>query len=146
MDWDFEKIDVHELLPQQEPFVMIDQLVQCDRATTTTRFTVRESNLMVESDGRLNRCALAENIAQTCAAQLGFVNKYILKRAIQLGFIGAIRNMAITRTPRVGQTLTTTINVRDEIMGLTLVDATIEMEGETIVTSEMKIAVSEATI
>lgn len=67
---DLEQIDIHELLPQREPFVMVDKLVYFDEKTTTTSFLVREDNLFVEN-GRLNACALAENIAQTCAARLG---------------------------------------------------------------------------
>ncbi|MBQ2563590.1 MAG: pseudouridylate synthase [Muribaculaceae bacterium] len=142
MNWDFEKIDIHELLPQQPPFVMVDKLLHFDERVTTTAFEVRAGNIFVDN-GILNACALAENIAQTCAARLGFVNKYILKRAIQLGFIGSIRNMEILRTPIVGEQLTTTITVREEIMGLTLVDATIIIGNETIVTGEMKIALSD---
>ena len=142
MNWDFEKIDIHELLPQQPPFVMVDKLMHFDETVTTTTFEVRADNIFVD-DGTLNACALAENIAQTCAARLGFVNKYILKRAIQLGFIGSIRNMQVMRTPSVGEKLTTTITVREQIMGLTLVDATILVGEETIVTAEMKIALSD---
>lgn len=142
MNWDFEKIDIHELLPQQPPFVMVDKLLHFDERVTTTAFEVRADNIFVD-DGILNACALAENIAQTCATRLGFVNKYILKRAIQLGFIGSIRNMVVLRTPLVGEKLTTTITVREEIMGLTLVDATIITGNETIVTGEMKIALSD---
>lgn len=142
MNWDFEKIDIHELLPQQPPFVMVDKLMHFDETVTTTTFEVRADNIFVD-DGTLNACALAENIAQTCAARLGFVNKYILKRAIQLGFIGSIRNMQVMRTPSVGENLTTTITVREQIMGLTLVDATILVGEEIIVTAEMKIALSD---
>ena len=142
MNWDFERIDIHELLPQQPPFVMVDKLLHFDERVTTTAFEVRADNIFVD-DGILNACALAENIAQTCATRLGFVNKYILKRAIQLGFIGSIRNMVVLRTPIVGEQLTTTITVREEIMGLTLVDATIITGNETIVTGEMKIALSD---
>lgn len=142
MNWDFEKIDTRELLPQQPPFVMVDKLMHFDETVTTTTFEVRADNIFV-NDSTLNACALAENIAQTCATRLGFVNKYILKRAIQLGFIGSIRNMQVMRTPSVGEKLTTTITVREQIMGLTLVDATILVEEETIVTAEMKIALSD---
>ncbi|MBQ9584429.1 MAG: pseudouridylate synthase [Muribaculaceae bacterium] len=142
MNWDFEKIDTRELLPQQPPFVMVDKLMHFDETVTTTTFEVRADNIFVD-DGTLNACALAENIAQTCATRLGFVNKYILKRAIQLGFIGSIRNMQVMRTPSVGEKLTTTITVREQIMGLTLVDATILVGEETIVTAEMKIALSD---
>ena len=142
MNWVFEKIDVRELLPQQPPFVMVDSLLHFDEQITSTAFEVRDDNIFVDN-GVLNACALAENIAQTCAARLGFVNKYILKRAIQIGFIGSIRNMEVLRCPAVGELLTTTIVVREQIMGLTLVDATIKAGDETMATAEMKIALSD---
>lgn len=141
----FEDIDVHTLLPQQEPFVMIDQLLHFDEVTTTTRFTVREDHLYVE-DGRLNACALIENIAQTCAARMGYINHYIYKKEVQLGFIGSVKNLVVKRVPLLGETLTTTIKVMEEIMKLTLVQAEIKVGDETIVTAEMKIALSDKTV
>ena len=141
----FEDIDVHTLLPQQEPFVMIDQLLHFDEVTTTTRFTVREDHLYVEN-GRLNACALIENIAQTCAARMGYINHYIYKKEVQLGFIGSVKNLIVKRVPLLGETLTTTIKVMEEIMQLTLVQAEIKVGEETIVTAEMKIALSEKTV
>ena len=141
----FEDIDVHTLLPQQEPFVMIDQLLHFDEVTTTTRFTVREDHLYVE-DGRLNACALIENIAQTCAARMGYINHYIYKKEVQLGFIGSVKNLVVKRVPLLGETLTTTIKVMEEIMKLTLVQAEIKVGEDTIVTAEMKIALSDKTV
>lgn len=139
---DLEQIDIHELLPQREPFVMVDKLVYFDEKTTTTSFLVREDNLFVEND-RLNACALAENIAQTCAARLGYVNKYILKRGIQIGFIGAVKDMKVIDTPVVGDVLTTTIHVLEQIMGLTLVTAVIGIGDRVVTTAEMKIALAD---
>src|SRR3712207_9444280 len=94
-----EHIDIHELLPQQEPFIMVDRLTAFDDRVTSTRFTIRPDNIFVE-EGKLLACAIAENMAQTCAARLGYINKYILKRAIQIGFIGAIRDMVVTEIGR----------------------------------------------
>lgn len=139
---DLEQIDIHELLPQREPFVMVDKLVYFDEKTTTTSFLVREDNLFVEND-RLNACALAENIAQTCAARLGYVNKYILKRGIQIGFIGAVKDMKVIDTPVVGDVLTTTIHVLEQIMRLTLVTAVIRIGDRVVTTAEMKIALAD---
>jgi predicted hotdog family 3-hydroxylacyl-ACP dehydratase len=139
---DLEQIDIHELLPQREPFVMVDKLVYFDEKTTTASFLVREDNLFVEN-GRLNACALAENIAQTCAARLGYVNKYILKRGIQIGFIGAVKDLKVIDTPVVGDVLTTTIHVLEQIMGLTLVTAVIRIGDRVVTTAEMKIALAD---
>ena len=137
-----EEIDIHELLPQQEPFVMVDVLTHFDAGSTSTRFEIRADNIFV-TDGRLDTSALAENMAQTCAARLGYVNKYVLKRAIQLGFIGAIKGMKVFDTPKVGDVLDTTIEVIEQIMDLTLVSATVRVGDRVISTAEMKIALAD---
>ena len=84
-----------------------------------------------------------ENIAQTCAARIGFVNKYILKKGIQLGFIGAVRNFEVLELPKVGDVITTRVEVKEEVFGMTLADAIITCGEKVLVTSEMKIAVKE---
>ncbi len=132
-------IDIHTLLPQQEPFVMVGCLIQIDEKSFATETQVKAENIFVD-DGCLSASGLIENIAQTCAARIGFVNKYILQKGIQIGFIGAVRNLEILSLPQVGQTITTKVEVVEEVFGMTLAKATVTCEGETLVTTEMKIA------
>lgn len=136
-------IDIHELLPQQEPFVMISSLVRFDMQTTVTETIVSADNMFVE-DGVFTAPGIVENIAQTCAARIGYVNKYILKKGIQLGFIGAIRDLKVKDLPNVGDTITTTISVIDSVFGMTLVDAVVLNNGAEVVSAQMKIAVKES--
>ena len=139
---DLGLIDVTTLLPQQPPFVLIDCLQHFDEKATSTSLLVREDNMFVE-DGHLDPCAYVENIAQTCAARLGYINKYIYHRDVCIGFVGAIRNLIVLRDAHVGEKLTTTITVREEVMHLTLVDGTVRIGEETVCTAEMKIAIAE---
>ena len=149
-------IDIHTLLPQQEPFVMVGSLIEIDEPfdklrdhdklrdrSFATETEVKAENIFVD-DGQLSASGLIENIAQTCAARIGFVNKYILKKGIQIGFIGAVRNLEVVKLPKVGQTITTKVNVVEEVFGMTLAHATVTCEGETLVTTEMKIALRQA--
>ena len=135
-------IDIHELLPQQEPFVMVSRLVHFDDVRTICEMDINADNIFVE-DGHLNASGMIENIAQTCAARIGYVNKYILKKAVQIGFIGAIRNLEVTDLPEVGQQITTIVDVIEEVFGMTLASAVIKQGNRTLVTTEMKIAVKE---
>ena len=132
-------IDVHELLPQPEPFVMISRLTQFDMLRTVTETTITENNIFVDN-GCFTASGLIENIAQTCAARIGYVNKYILKKGIQIGFIGAIRNLQIHDLPKVNDTITTTVDVQEEIFGMTLANSTVQLGKNILVTAEMKIA------
>ena len=136
------QIDIHSLLPQQEPFVMIGRLVYFDERRTTTETTIKEDNIFVD-DGLFSASGLIENIAQTCAARIGFVNKYILKKGIQIGFIGAIRNLELYRLPQTGETITTTVDVVDEVFGMILAQARVTSGEETLVSTEIKIALKE---
>lgn len=135
-------IDVHELLPQQEPFVMIGSLVSIDNVRTVTETVVRDGNLFVDN-GTMNACGLMENIAQTCAARMGFANRYNGDGTVRIGFIGAVKNLDVKELPRVGDVLTTTVDVRAEVMGMTLVGATVTSGDRLLATAEMKIAMKE---
>lgn len=133
-------INVHELLPQKAPFVMIDKLTFCDYKTTTTTLAIKDDNIFCDN-GYFSSFGIIENIAQTCAARIGYFNM-ISGEPVKLGFIGSVRNLQIERTPVIGESLETTIHVREEIFGLTLVDAEVKVENETIASTEMKIAIS----
>jgi len=135
-------IDVHTLLPQQEPFVMVGSLTQFDGTTTATETLVRPDNLFVDN-GMLRTTGMIENIAQTCAARIGYYNKYILKAGVQIGVIGAVRKMKVSGHPHVGQQFWTTVTVVEELLGMTLANAEITCEGKTLATAQIKLAVKE---
>jgi predicted hotdog family 3-hydroxylacyl-ACP dehydratase len=130
-----------QLLPQRPPFVMIDRLTQFSETDTETRFKVRSSNLFVE-DGVLSVPGITENIAQTCAARLGYWN-LINHRAVDIGFIGAIRNLTVKHYPKVGTRISTHIHIEGTAMGMTLVHAVSRSEKEIVAECDMKIAVQE---
>ena len=68
-----DDITLYELLPQRPPFVMIDRLISSDATFTVTQLQVRADNLFF-AEGRLTASGLVENIAQTCAARMGYIN------------------------------------------------------------------------
>ncbi|MBP3227408.1 MAG: pseudouridylate synthase [Bacteroidaceae bacterium] len=139
---DFRDVDVLDLLPQQPPFVMVDRLVFLDGKVTVTETDVRPDNLFMEDYG-LNPCGLIENIAQTCAARMGYINKYVYREGVKLGFIGAIKDLCVFRTVRAGERLTTRFEVLQEVMQLTLGRAEVKVGDEMVVTAEIKIALSD---
>jgi 3-hydroxymyristoyl/3-hydroxydecanoyl-(acyl carrier protein) dehydratase len=139
---DVKTIDIKELIPQQPPFVMVDSLLFCDLKTTRTAFTVTEDNIFC-NNGAFSEAGIAENIAQTCAARLGFLDKYVFFRPIKIGYIGAIRNQMFFRRPKVGETLVTEINIVQEIFQMMLITATVSVDNELITSCEMKIAIPD---
>lgn len=121
---------------------MVDHLTDYSETQTTCELTIRKDNVFCEN-GELASAGLIEHIAQTCAARLGYYNKYILKTGVRLGFIGEVKDLEIVRLPREGETIETTIVVMQEIFDVTLVTAEVRVGEETIATTRLKIAQGE---
>ncbi|MBP5644483.1 MAG: pseudouridylate synthase, partial [Bacteroidales bacterium] len=90
-------------------------------------------------DGRLSACGLIENIAQTCAARMGYIN-LSKGEAVRVGVIGALRDMEILVLPAVGSTITTRIEVSDEVFGMTLAQASSRCGDTLLASGTIKIA------
>lgn len=138
---DYKNIDIHELLPQREPFIMVSHLLYFDSISTITNFRIKDDNIFVDN-GVLSTYGITENIAQTCASRIGYYNKYILKKDITVGYIGAIRKLVFMRQPEVEETLVTEIRILEEIFGMSLVEASVKIDDKLIASCEMKIAIA----
>lgn len=141
---ELEKFDIADLLPQRSPFIMVDKLVYYDPVVAKTIFEVREDNMFCKG-GAMEEAGLVENIAQTCAAKTGYKEKTELQSGgiVKIGFIGMIKTMNIFRSPRVGEVLTTTIEIKEEVFNTTLVEAFVEIGDETIARCDMKIYLTD---
>ena len=136
-----EDIALKELIPQRPSFVMIDRLVSSDAVYSVTELEVRPDNVFVDQD-RLSAAGMVENIAQTCAARIGYINLNS-GQTVKIGVIGSISNLSIVRTPRVGEHLVTTIQLLEEVFQVTLVEAVIKSGDEELARCNMKIALTD---
>ena len=136
-----EDIAMKELIPQRPPFVMIDRLVSSDKVYSVTELEVKSDNVFVEN-GKLTAAGLVENIAQTCAARIGYIN-LSSGQTVKIGVIGSISDMNIVRTPKVGEHLVTTIQLLEEVFQMTLVEAVVRSNEEELVRGRMKIALTD---
>jgi len=121
---------------------MLDALTYFDKVITRTRMQITAENIFVENN-ELTESGVIENIAQTCAARMGYINKHLQSGSVKIGFIGSIKNLVIEELPRVGDVLKTTIEVFSEIFAITLVNAKVEVAGKLIASCEMKIAITD---
>ena len=138
----FDQIAIGGILPQREPFLFVDRLERYDDVETVTSFTVPAEHLLVE-DGHLTASGILENMAQSSAARIGYLCKYILHVPVRIGYIGAIRKFRVRRLPAVGETLTTTILFREDVFGITLTDAVMRVGEEIIAEASLKTALGE---
>lgn len=135
-------IDVHGILPQQEPFVMIGTMTCFDTTTISMETVVKPANMFVKAN-KLSTAGMIENIAQTCAARIGYVNKYILKKSVQIGVIASVRGMEVYAHPHVGDTMATTVKIVGQVLGMMLAEATVTCGGQLLAKTQIKLAVKD---
>lgn len=134
-------IDVRELLPQQDAFVMVDRLEQCDEQTTVSSLHIRPDNLFVDEGGLLE-AGILEHMAQTAAARNGYMDKYVHGGFIRLGFIGEIKDATIYRRPQAGETLHSTMAIVSEILSLLLIKVEVRSGEELIADGHIKLVMT----
>lgn len=131
------KENITTVLPQREPFVMIDELLVAGELLTQTSFTVRADNIFLEN-GRLAAPALVENIAQTAAAGSGY-RAIGEKGPVKVGFIGAIKSLAIESLPAVGDRLVTESRQVNSVFNVSIIEGKVYCGEKLLASCEMKI-------
>ena len=131
-----DKDFVKNLIPQRDPFVMVDKLIYFSENKVVSGFSISDDNIF-SFQSLFTASGLIENMAQTVALFTGY--QYFLKNEpAPTGYIGAIKKVEIVEFPNVGDELITSVNILYEIMGVTLVDSQVECNGKIIASSEMK--------
>ena len=136
-----QDIPLKELIPQRPPFVMIDKMLSFNMTVTETQLEIRADNVFCK-DGHLSAEGLMENIAQTSAARMGYIN-LTKNEAVKIGVIGSVNNYEVFRTPKVGEVILTSIEVIEEMFQITMVKAVVKCGDEMLAQSNMKIALMD---
>jgi len=130
-------IPISEILPQQPPFRFVDALVRYGGDVVETEFTPGEGGVFVR-EGRLQSAGLLEHMAQSCAARVGYIARYILHIPVKIGYIGSFKGLRIHRLPRTGERIRTTVTHREEIFGICLSDVVVRSGGEILAEASLK--------
>lgn len=129
--------EIETFIPQRDPFIAIHEIHQVTDELAITQFIVLVESIFV-IDGVLGEPGLIENIAQTAAAQMGYVCK-IKKMPVPIGYIASIKNLKIVELPPIGSVLTTSIQITNRVMNVIIMDGRIK-EGDNIICEcEMRI-------
>ncbi|MBL0310765.1 MAG: hypothetical protein IPP77_14155 [Bacteroidetes bacterium] len=79
-----------DLIPQKLPFVLVSSLESLSEDTCRTTFHFTEKHVLCNY-GVLTPAGLMENMAQSCAAKMGY-ECFLAHKKIPVGFIGDIRD------------------------------------------------------
>jgi predicted hotdog family 3-hydroxylacyl-ACP dehydratase len=133
--------EILQLIPQRPPMVMVDKLLLYEKKRNISGLCIKENNIFVEN-GVFQESGLTENIAQTAALHTGYTCMQE-KKAVPIGFIGAIKNLVIYSLPKIGSEIQTEIIIENEIFDFTLITGKITCNSETIAECEMKIFIKK---
>jgi len=131
--------NILKYIPQRPPFVMVDSLIFCNSEQTQTEFTINNNSLFVVN-GQLIETGIMENIAQTCAARLGYLNQ---NQPVKIGMIGSVNNFELYSLPNTGKTITTNIIVTAEVLNVVLLSASVFCGESLIASCEMKVVLTD---
>lgn len=132
----FEKEAVQALLPQKNPFVMVDALFSYAADSLVSGFTADENNLFADS-GHFSESGLIEHMAQSVALHTGY-SFFLKKEAAPEGYIGSMKDIVINALPKIGQPIVTSVTILQEFMGITLVSVSTKIDGNEIASCQMK--------
>lgn len=135
------KENIKDFIPHREPFVMVDALIRVTAEQFDSQFFIAETNVLVR-DGYLQESGLMENIAQTCAASFGYLDRG-QEGAPKMGFIGAITKVEVTSLPAVNSVITTRVTPLHQLGNIYLVKGENYCEGRILLGCEMKIVVTQ---
>ena len=124
-----EHRDIFSYIPQRPPFVFIDTIEDMNEKSARTCYAIPDTCPLL-SDGILPLSGLMENAAQTCSVIAGN----------RIAYLGAVKQMEVTRFPHVGETLCTEAVVKQEMLNISLIECITRIHGEIIATTTLKIA------
>ena len=134
--------DLHTLLPQSDPILMIDCLISSDQDTSITTLFIKEDNIFVNG-AKLSEAGIIENIAQTAAARSAWEAKES-NIPVRTGFIGSVKKLKIHFLPKIGQTIKTIININTVIGDITVISAESFIDETLLAECEMTIILTDS--
>lgn len=129
--------NIIQFIPQRQPMVMIHDLLEASDTHAITRLSVERENIFTDRE-HLAEPGLVENIAQTAAAQVGY-QCAMKKIPVPIGYIAAVKNLEIMRLPKVDSVITTSIEITNQVLDVTVAKGRIEQDGKICCTCEMRI-------
>lgn len=134
------KIPVISLIPQRAPMVMISRVVAYSKGKVQSELAIEAENIFVNDD-LFSESGMLENIAQTAAAMVGLEAREIGEE-VPLGFIGGINKVKVAGFAAVSQTITTQVEILQEVFNITLIKGKCFILDELLMECEMKIVIN----
>ena len=130
-------VDISTLIPQADPFIMIDHIVQIDENSISTELNIRPDHVLCENN-RFQEAGLIEMMAQTAACLTGYRSKESNKE-IRTGYIGMVKNLEIYRLPSCHSNIIATIIEKKQVLNIVIINGKIMQDDDLIAQAEYRI-------
>ena len=129
--------DIKRLIPQRDPFMMVDEFEQQDENTAQTVLTVSRGNYFLLPDSMMSPTGLIEHIAQSCSALAASRKEHT--DTVPVGMIAEVKNFCCHRRPQLNEQLTTTVMFGFSFGSMTLAHGISKIGEETVAEVDLKI-------
>jgi predicted hotdog family 3-hydroxylacyl-ACP dehydratase len=140
------KETVHQLIPQCDPMIMVDTLLEHNEHETRTGFHISCDNLFI-SNGRFTAEGLLENIAQSAALRTGWAarDRHRGNESFKppVGVIGAVKNYRVYRLPSCDSDIQTIIKLQAEFLNASMISGQVLQGNDILAEGELKIFLQE---
>jgi len=137
----FYQGDITQLIPQRDPMVMVDSLIDYSDKHVVSSFLIKESNLFLQGN-ILVEGGLIEHMAQSVAMHTGYFY-FLQSLPSPVGYIGTIQNLEIYSLPQLGDSLVSSVSILEEFMGVTLVEISVKVDNLIVAKGKMKTVIAK---
>ena len=129
--------DIKGLIPQREPFMMVDGFEEGDGNSAVTTLCVSPNNYFMLPDGTMAETGLIEHLAQSCSALAGSQAKDAEHPPV--GLIGEVKHFKCYRRPRTGERVKSIVTFGLTFGNVTLATGQAYVDEELIADINLKI-------
>lgn len=128
--------DIKRLIPQRDPFMMVDEFERQDDTTAVTALVIGRGNYFLLPDGTMSETGLIEHIAQSCSA---LAASKVEGNEAPIGMIVEVKNFCCHRRPLCHERLHTTVSFGFSFGNMTLAHGISSIGEETVAEVDLKI-------
>ena len=133
------------LMPHRAPMLLLSRLESFTSEEARATATVLEDNPFLRPDGKLERVAYAEIMAQCFAAGAGASLLATGGSCAGWGYLAALRDVTMHAEAQVGQHLDVQVRISARLGEIAVVDGEIHADGQLLASGQFKIFMPEET-
>jgi predicted hotdog family 3-hydroxylacyl-ACP dehydratase len=133
----FKGENIKNLIPQREPFMMVDGFEGGDDNSAVTTLSVCPNNYFILPDGTMAETGLIEHLAQSCSALAGAQAQDAEHPSV--GLIGEVKHFKCYRRPQIGELIRSTVMFGLTFGNVTLATGQAYVDEELIADIQLKI-------